>query len=140
MTDSQFVMREYALSLLGRPYIWGGDDPMRGFDCSGLVQEILASVGFDPQGDQNAQALYKHFLPISQSGTRGMGALVFYGSSVSKINHVAMLLDTTHIIEAGGGGSTTVSEKEAIAQNAFVRIRPYNRRKDIVAILLPGYP
>jgi len=26
-------------------YLWGGDDPLAGFDCSGFVIEILKSVG-----------------------------------------------------------------------------------------------
>ena len=33
-----------AISLLGRPYVWGGAD-LTGFDCSGLVRFIYDQVG-----------------------------------------------------------------------------------------------
>lgn len=34
-----------AQTQLGRPYRWGGNDPRRGFDCSGLVQWSFGNVG-----------------------------------------------------------------------------------------------
>ena len=49
---------DYALSFTKIPYRWAGDDPMAGFDCSGYLQEVLASVGMDPRGDQTSQALH----------------------------------------------------------------------------------
>ncbi|MDQ7860998.1 NlpC/P60 family protein [Peribacillus frigoritolerans] len=30
---------------VGWPYVWGGSDPHRGFDCSGFTQWIFAKVG-----------------------------------------------------------------------------------------------
>lgn len=139
MMVKKMIACEYAWHFVGRPYIWGGDDPMRGFDCSGLVQEILASVGMDPKGDQSAQAMFEFYLSVSEREMRGPGALVFYGLRPDKITHIAFMIDDQHIIEAGGGGSKTLTEKDAIEQNAFVRIRPWNHRKDIVAILMPVY-
>lgn len=124
---------KYALAFLGKPYIWGGDDPMRGFDCSGLVQELLASVGKDPAGDQTAHGLYLHF---SANGTLIQkpeeAALAFFGTE-QRITHVALCLNDYQMIEAGGGGSSTKTVNDAIAQNAFVRIRPISNRKDLVA-------
>lgn len=138
MTSIQIAVT-YALSFLGEPYRWGGDDPMAGFDCSGLVQEILASVGLDPLGDQSAQMLYDYFKPVSQS-VIGPGALVFFGKDIRSITHVGFMVNSRCMVEAGGGGSTTTTLDAAIKQNAFVRIRPFDHRKDRVAVLMPRYP
>lgn len=133
------ILLNYAMKLVGTPYRWGGDDPIHGFDCSGLVQELLASVGMDPPGDQTAQSLFDHFDKTAEHNRFGMGSLVFYGASVTKINHVAMMLDPYRVIEAGGGGSKTLTLQNAADQNAFVRIRHINHRKDRVAVLKPKY-
>ena len=38
---------DYIKRFIGRPYSWGGDDPMSGFDCSGLIHETLQAVGLE---------------------------------------------------------------------------------------------
>ena len=131
-------LRDYTLTFVGLPYIWGGDDTIKGFDCSGLVQELLASEGMDPPGDQTAQALFDHFHDMSEH--RDLGALAFYGRSIASITHVAMLLNEYQIIEAGGGGSKTVNAEVAAQQNAYVRIRRVDARKDLIAIRNPFVP
>lgn len=129
------------LHFLKLPYKWGGDDTIKGFDCSGLVQELLAMIGLDPAGDQTAQALYDHFKDKSNEGRRGVGTLVFFGKSVSRITHIGLMLDEHTMIEAGGGGSKTTSLEAAAQANAYVRLRPFNRRSDLVAVLNPkGLP
>lgn len=133
------LLRTYALSFIGTRYRWGGDDPIQGFDCSGFVQELLASAGMDPPGDQTAQGLFNHFEITGTWDSYTLGALAFYGESVTKITHVAMLLDQYRVIEAGGGGSRTNTIDDAATQNAFVRIRPIRRRCDLVAVVKPRY-
>jgi cell wall-associated NlpC family hydrolase len=144
MTRDEFqaALLVLATGYLGRPYIWGGDDPIRGFDCSGLVQEVLASLGEDPPGDQTAQALYDHFgrrYPIEGLPAARAGGLAFFGSSKRAISHVGFCLSSELMLEAGGGGSATPSIEAAIAQNAYVRIRPIDRRTDLQAIIVPKY-
>ena len=39
------VAVEWALAQIGTPYIWGGETPGVGFDCSGLVQAAYAVAG-----------------------------------------------------------------------------------------------
>jgi cell wall-associated NlpC family hydrolase len=134
---------QYARSFIGVPYYFGGEHPSRGFDCSGLVQEFLQFAGIDPAGDQSAKALYDHFLANSNSTLPGVGALVFYGPDILSISHVAMMTTPFTVIEAAGGTSEMTGEKAleiAIQKRAFVKERPLNRRKDIVAILMPQYP
>ena len=131
-------MLDYLKCFIGVPYLWGGNNAF-GFDCSGLVQEGLMSIGMDKKGDQTSHDLYLHFKQHGLISAKGPGALVFYGKP-EKITHIAVMLNSTQIIEAGGGDDTT---KHAIdAKNreaAMVRIRPIHYRKDIVDIIMPDY-
>jgi cell wall-associated NlpC family hydrolase len=43
-TDGDDVVTD-AKKYLGVPYLWGGTDPKRGLDCSGLVQRVFADLG-----------------------------------------------------------------------------------------------
>jgi cell wall-associated NlpC family hydrolase len=134
------ILRHYALSFVGRPYKWGGSNPMEGMDCSGFVQELLASVGAQPPTDMTAQALHNHFMKQgARIGIHACGSLAFYGKDINSIIHVGMLLDEYLIVEAGGGGSKTTTLDAAIAQNAFVRVRPIKYRKDFLTVIKPRY-
>jgi cell wall-associated NlpC family hydrolase len=133
------ILYDYAMKFVGQPYIWGGEHPSLGFDCSGLTQEILRSVGLDPPGDQNAQALYNHFEKIGAVNSYGLGALAFFGKSVTSITHVGFCLDNYRMLEARGGDSTTLTKEIAIKQGAFVGVRLIKRRGDLVAVIKPRY-
>ncbi len=133
------LLIQYALMFSGTPYRWGGKTPA-GFDCSGLVQEILSSVGLDVPGDQNAQA---YFYIFSKSGVMCQakaGALAFFGTSEHDIIHIGWLLNGHQMMEAGGGDSSVVNDLEALQKRAYVRVRPLSHRSDCVAILMPPYP
>lgn len=129
----------YAMSFVGKPYKWGGTGPI-GFDCSGLVIEILKSAGVLPNAyDNNAQGLFNHFTD-SDNGSfcsyPRFGGIAFYGKSKNCITHVAFCIDS-RVIEAGGGGSRTITPEDAERQGAMVRVRPYNYRKDLQSIIVP---
>jgi cell wall-associated NlpC family hydrolase len=125
------------MKMLFIPYRWSGDDPILGFDCSGGVQEILATMGLDPEGDQTAQQLYNHFLSRHTPREFGPGSLAFYGKSLTEITHIAIGISPKLIFEFGGGDARTIDEPSAARQNAYGRIRPLNRRRDLVAVLTP---
>lgn len=139
MKSGDEILYDYAMEFVGLPYRWGGDDTIDGFDCSGLVQELLAVVGMDPPGDQTAQGLYEYFQLYGSATIAEFGALCFYGKSHNEITHVGMALNEELMIEAGGGGSNTTSPSAASAHNAYIRIRPINHRKDLVSIIMPTY-
>lgn len=123
---------------LGKEYQWGGDDPVGGFDCSGIQQEALRTAGRLPAGGPklNAQAMYDRAKAAGQLVQPGVllqrGMLVFYtrarADGTAYVGHVVMVYATfgaqIFTIGAEGGGSTTLTREQAIAQNAFVKIRP----------------
>jgi len=129
---SSAVLRDaaikYAWSFLGLPYRWGGDDPIRGFDCSGLVIEVLQSVGLLPHNlDLTANGLYLRYQTRTVArGYQGCLCLWFNLSGVA--THVELLINDFQTIGASGGGSSTTSPDAAAVQNAFIKIRPLGYR------------
>lgn len=133
------ILLNQAINLTGTPYRWGGNDPHTGFDCSGLVQALLATVGLDPPGDQTAQSLFDYFdINGERNPKPGIGVLCFYGKDVASITHVSMMLDPYRIVEAGSGDHTVLTLEDAVRKNAFVRIRHISQRKPI-AFRKPRY-
>jgi cell wall-associated NlpC family hydrolase len=130
------LMIDYAMQFVGLRYKWGGDDAIEGFDCSGFVQEVLASVGMDPNFDQTSHGLYEYFKRNGTIGVKVKGSLLFFGGL--RITHVAIAMDHFRMIEAGGGGSSTKTASDAARQNAYVRVRPIKSRFDLKEAILPN--
>lgn len=127
---------EYAYSLLHVPYRWRGDDPLAGFDCSGFIHEILQAVGLEPHGfDSTANGLYERFKQHEVASDYG-GCLVFWFTAGAAI-HVMLAIGDGLCIGATGGGKATDSIEAAIAQNAYVKIRPIGYRGDDYMIVDP---
>jgi len=127
-----------ALSYLGTPYVWGGDDPS-GFDCSGFVLECLKSAGLiSEHSDYTADSLLRA-LSATAVGEPSEGALLFTFDNDGKATHVAICLDLWFQIGASGGRSTTLDTQSAWRDNAYVKIRPIRYRPERHRILLPRY-
>lgn len=135
---SRAVLYDYAMSFVGLPYKWGGDDPIHGFDCSGFIIELLKAMGVVHNNfDTTANGLYRHH-DITRVNNPDFGVLAFFGNM--RATHVSFCLNNTIHIEAGGGGSKTKTEKNAADQNAYLRVRPINSRSDLLGFGWPKYP
>lgn len=136
MSDRELALK-IAWQMWGKPYIWGGDDPIDGFDCSGMAIELLKSTGQLPRdGDWTAQGLFtlfKHRIAIVPRP----GCLVFWGQSLTQITHIEMMIDDLRTIGASGGGSRTLTERAAVRQNAYIKIRPLASREPPISIVDP---
>jgi len=127
---------EYLQHFIGLPYRWGGDDPLAGFDCSGLVIEVLQAVGAIPHGlDFTAATLYEGFQ--DKAVIRGYAGCLVFWLSGEDIVLVEMMIDDLHTVGASGGGSGTLTVADAVRQNAFVKMRPVGYRGENFLIVDP---
>ena len=131
---------EYARRWLGTPYIYGGNNPLEGMDCSGFVSWVLKAYGWMTfHQDLNAQGLYERFSregAISRSVVPG--CLLFFGKDIKTITHVALAIDEKRMIECGGGDHTCSYKVAAARLGAMVRELPIEHRCDLVTkVILP---
>ncbi len=80
---------KWAKSQIGVPYVWGGETPGVGFDCSGLVQWAWAKAGFTiPRTTEEQYSALRH-IPLSQLQP---GDLLFYYNldGDRQVDHVVM--------------------------------------------------
>ena len=136
----QQYKRDMALKIAwkfyGTYYTWGGDDPS-GFDCSGLIVECLKSVDCLPRsGDWTAASLWHRF-PIKPANGKA-GDLVFWSNVPNgRIIHIEMCISEELSIGASGGGSRTKTRQDAIRHNAFIKVRPFDSRKNLFGFADP---
>lgn len=85
-----------AISLLGKPYVWGGAD-LTGFDCSGLVRFIYDQVGIAVP--RTAAAQFSAAKPIDLAGLKP-GDLLFFRTQGRRISHVAIYTGEGRFVHA----------------------------------------
>jgi len=137
MTRRELAL-EYIGSWLGTPYSYGGNDSLEGFDCSGMVIEVLQSVGILPHiFDDTAHGLYlKYKDNLVECDKIRPGCLIFWFKA-GRARHVMMIYDYGYVIGACGGGGDTKTTKDAIRDNAFVKLRPIGYNGDSYKICDP---
>lgn len=109
---------------VGKPYVLGSEGPpaesLRTWDCSELVQHLLAKVGVEQVTDSKGRVTpinvfdgagfqWERSVSISlEAGTKLPGALLFirsasaYASKPHQIGHVAISLGNGYLLEARG--------------------------------------
>lgn len=89
---------DFARTLLGTPYVWGGTNPDTGLDCSGFVQLALKQVGVNLPRISAAQARSGQRTDI---GKLQVGDLVAWDNSSRNngADHIAIYLGNGQIIE-----------------------------------------
>jgi len=80
----------WALAQIGTPYVWGGETPGVGFDCSGLVQAAYRAAGVALP--RVAQAQYDATTKVAPSTALAPGDLVFFGHGSDGIDHVGLFV------------------------------------------------
>lgn len=114
----------YIRKFIGSPYYWAGSNPMQGFDCSGLVVEMLKATGYLGEFDDlTAAQLFDRYTKVEKPKR---GVLAYFGLG-RNIHHVGICINHRLMIEAGGGRKGLTSFADATKLNAYVRIRPIRK-------------
>ena len=95
---------ENAKELLGVRYVWGGSNPTKGLDCSGLLYRVQKMAGSNV-GRLTASGYSKlgTRIPIGQ---QKVGDFLFFGTPVT---HCAIYVGNGYMIESRGGRKNTAS-------------------------------
>jgi cell wall-associated NlpC family hydrolase len=92
-----------AISFVGKPYVYGSSNPDVGFDCSGLVQYVLAQSGVRKLPRTSAE-MYDASSPINPEDLT-VGDLLFFDSGGGiHINHVGIYVGEGRFIHAPSSG------------------------------------
>jgi len=121
----EWCLRQEAAAV---PYLWGGKDPARGLDCSGLVTAGLHALGGPDWRQTHSSARLFDELEVTEKPAPG--DLAFYGPP-HRITHVMVVVGDGRVMGAAGGGSGTTSLEIARRQGARVKFKTkHNYRPD----------
>jgi hypothetical protein len=107
ISDSVAPVLSDALSLKGTPYVWGGESPDEGFDCSGFVQYVYGRHGIALP--RTARQMAESLTPLSDDNPRP-GDLVFFNTTGQPYSHVGIYLGRNSFVHASSAkGGVIVS-------------------------------
>jgi cell wall-associated NlpC family hydrolase len=89
---------DWALAQVGTPYIWGGETPGVGFDCSGLVQAAYKVAGISLP--RVAQDQYNATAKLGPGDPVEPGDLLFFGGGPSDVTHVGIYVGDGQMVDA----------------------------------------
>jgi len=84
------IAAAWALAQVGTPYIWGGEKPGVGFDCSGLTQAAYKLAGITLP--RVAQDQFDAGPRLGPGSVLQPGDLVFFGGGTGNVSHVGLYL------------------------------------------------
>lgn len=122
MTANELVV--YAHNLIGTPYVWGGNTPAHGLDCSGLLYYIQKTAGSEVE-DMTASG-YSTIGKKIDIGQKKPGDFLFFGRPVT---HCAIYVGNGYMIESRGGRKNTASNPGIGVVKSLV-----SRRSDLSCI------
>jgi cell wall-associated NlpC family hydrolase len=110
---------------LGTPYLWGGADPLTGFDCSGLTMYVYGQLGINLTHYTGSQWYQGARVPPSQLEP---GDLVFFEPSARGPQHEGMYIGDGQFIQAPHTGD--VVKISSLAEPGYLfgyvgAVRPY---------------
>jgi cell wall-associated NlpC family hydrolase len=108
-----------ARKYLGVPYVWGGTDPAKGLDCSGLVQRVYKDLGIDvPRVSQDQARMGTAVPSLAQAKP---GDLVAFGSPA---DHIGIYIGNNKMIVAPKAGDVVKVQDIYRTPSSIRRVLP----------------
>lgn len=110
------------LQLQGQPYVYGGESPQEGFDCSGLVYYVYNRQGLRLPRDTFSLAMY---LPPVQLEERQPGDLLFFRTE-KPYSHVGIYVGDDRFVHAASSRSGRVMTsdlRQPYWRDRFIAVR-----------------
>jgi hypothetical protein len=122
--DMGLIAAKTAERFVGIPYRWGGNNVVDGMDCSGFVRAVFNLCGVNIPRTSGEQ--FQTGKGIDKVNLRE-GDLVFFGDSVSKINHVGIYVGDSKFVHAPRRGDDIKISRvdESYFEKRFVGARRY---------------
>jgi cell wall-associated NlpC family hydrolase len=108
-----------ARKYLGVPYVWGGTDPKKGLDCSGLVQRVYQDLGIElPRVSQDQARAGTEVKSLAQAKP---GDLVCFGTPA---DHIGIYIGNHKMIVAPKAGDVVKVQDVYRTPSTIRRILP----------------
>lgn len=93
-----------AAELLGTPYVWGGDAPEEGFDCSGFIFYL-----FQQQGVPIPRTVALMWNAGASVSAPEVGDIVFFATTTNGPSHAGIYIGNGQFIHSGASTGVTIS-------------------------------
>jgi len=95
-----------AIGLVGTPYLWGGNTPSTGFDCSGLIGFVYDDVAGIRLPRTTQQMLQMKGQPVPRNQLRS-GDIVFFATAGGRrVSHAGIYVGDGRFVHAPSSGGT----------------------------------
>jgi cell wall-associated NlpC family hydrolase len=119
----------FARSQIGRRYVFGGDSPERGFDCSGLTRYLMARFNVRLPRTAREQALAGNNVGTDRTALRP-GDLLTFGRG-TRISHVGIYVGNGHFIHASSVAGHVI--ESSLDRPPSPRIKPWRGTRRLLA-------
>lgn len=109
-----------AKNYLGVPYLWGGTDPAKGLDCSGLVQRVYKDLGIDLPRVSTDQATQG--TAVASLANAKPGDLVFWDHA--NVDHIGIYMGNNKMVVAPKTGDVVKVQTITETPDKIRRILP----------------
>ena len=117
-----------AESYLGKKYVYGGETPAGGFDCSGFVQYVFGRHGVALPRTSRQQAAAGRALPRKVASLKP-GDLMLFSSKGGRVDHVAIYAGNNRILHSSAGAGGVVYDDLSTPRGKWYLARHVTSRR-----------